>query len=130
MWLDPDAGLPAVLQPRCAPCSRDAFPCLARQGPLSSVVCNVPFDCFFKPYPRLLDCRHAVPREKYQPKLACPMNDKVGTFQGFVLHVGGSGNVRKLEKFFDGGKYGCHRVSRMMHRLLDYVLALEEFIWH
>ena len=39
-----------------------------------------------------------------------------------------SGDVGELENFFDGGKYGCDRVPRMICRLLDYVLSLGEFV--
>ena len=84
----------------------------------------------FEPYPRLLDRRRKVTLAKFQLKLACLVNDYAGNVHGLVLLVGGSGDVIKLEKFFDGKKDGCDWVSRVLCRLLDNVLTLKEFMWH
>ena len=58
------------------------------------------------------------------------MNDHVCDFQGLVFFAGGSGDVGKLEKFFDGGEYGRYWVSRMVGCLLDNSLALEKLVGH
>ena len=84
----------------------------------------------FEPDPRLLDCRHVVPLANFQPKISRTVNDHLGDSHGLVLRVGGSGDVRELEKFFEGGKYGREWVSRVVCCLLDYVLALKEFMWY
>ena len=36
----------------------------------------------------------------------------------------------KINNFFDGGKYGHNRVSRMLRGILGIVLALEDFVRH
>ena len=44
--------------------------------------------------------------------------------------LGGYGSVGEFKKFFEGRKYGCNRVLRMVCHLLDNVLALKDFMWH
>ena len=58
------------------------------------------------------------------------MNYHVCDIHGLVLSVGCYDDVRKLEKLFDGGKYGRNQVLRMLCHLLDDFLALEEFMMH
>ena len=47
-----------------------------------------------------------------------------------MLRVRGSGDVGKIDMFFDGGKDSTDWFSRMVQCLLDNFLALEEFMWH
>ena len=58
------------------------------------------------------------------------MNYHIGDVQVLVLRVGGSGDVRELEKFFDSRKYGRNQLSRMVSRRLDDIIVLEEFMWY
>ena len=58
------------------------------------------------------------------------MNDHVCNINCLVLIVGCSCGVGELEKFFDGVKYGCDRVSRMVCHLLDNFLTPEDFLRH
>ena len=58
------------------------------------------------------------------------MNDHICNVHDLVLSVGGSGDVGKPEKFFDGGKYGRDQVLRMVRHLLEDFIALEEFMWN
>ena len=56
------------------------------------------------------------------------MNDHVGDVYGLVLRVRSYIDVGELWEFFDGRKDGRDRFLRMVSRLLDYVLAIKEFV--
>ena len=71
-----------------------------------------------------------VPLANHQPKLYLPLNDCLGNVNGSVLRIGGYGDFNNIKKFFDSVKYGRDRVSRMVRRLLDNILALKEFMWY
>ena len=58
------------------------------------------------------------------------MNDHIYNIHDLVLSVGGSGEVGKPEKFFDGRKYGRDQVLSMVRHLLEDFIALEEFMWN
>ena len=75
-----------------------------------------------------MDCQNSDPLANLQPKLDHPVIYHVGNVNGLVFCIGGSNGVGELKKFFDGRKYGRDRVSRMVRRLLENVLALEEFM--
>ena len=71
-----------------------------------------------------------VPLANFQPKLDCPVNDHVVNVHGLMLGVGGSDDVVKPKKFFNGRKCDRNRALRMVCCLFNYVLALKEFMWH
>ena len=47
-----------------------------------------------------------------------------------MLIVGCSDDVGKLEKFFDGGKYGNDQVSRVLCHILGNFFVIKEFVSH
>ena len=58
------------------------------------------------------------------------MDNYIQVIHGLELCIQCSGDVGKLEKFFDGGEYGRYWVSRMVGCLLDNSLALEKLVGH
>ena len=78
--------------------------------------------------PRLLYSWNALPFVNCQRKLYCPVNNHVGDVDGLVLCVHGSGDVCELEELFNGRKESHNWFTKMVSRLPNNVLALEEFV--
>ena len=53
-----------------------------------------------------------------------PVYDGTGNDDGFMLGVGVSRDVGKLEEFFNDRKYRCDQFTLMINCLLDHALAL------
>ena len=84
----------------------------------------------FELNPRLLDCCCVIPFANRLSELDCPAKNHIRNINGLVLCIRRSGDVGKLEKFFDDGEYGHDCVSRMVCFILDDVFALGEIVWH
>ena len=58
------------------------------------------------------------------------MYDGTGNDDGFMLGVGVSRDVGKLEEFFNDRKYRCDQFTLMINCRIDHALALKELMWH
>ena len=85
---------------------------------------------FFETNPSPLDCCHAITFANCQSQLAHPVKNHIQDIHGLVLCVQNSGDVGKLKKLFNSGKYGCDWVSRIVCFLLDGVFVLKDLVGH
>ena len=81
-----------------------------------------------EPNPRPLDCCNAITFANIQSELSRPVKNDISYVNRLVLGVRSSGDVRELEKFFNGGEYGRYQASIIVDFLLDDVLVLEELV--
>ena len=56
------------------------------------------------------------------------MNNHIRDIHGLELEIQHSDDVSEPKKFFDGRKYSCDPVLRMVCCILNYVLALERCV--
>ena len=83
-----------------------------------------------EPSPLPMDFCRVIPFANPQSEIARTVKNDVSYVHSLVLGVRRSGDVGKIEKFFNGGEYGRYRVSRIVYCLLENVFALEELVGH
>ena len=84
----------------------------------------------FESNPCLIDFCHVIPLSNCHSELSCLVNNHIIKIHGLNLCVQSTGDVGKIEEFFNGGEYGGNQVSRVVGHLLENIIVFRKLVGH